>query len=263
MKKTFLFCGIFLFIVAIVLLKINIIKFPANFVRFFSNNVTSDFYSVSSAINNKFHDFSNVSHIIEENKNLKAENRKLYSEINELTEQIKENEIIERSTDFANKYNSVFAKVLTTNKERDNTIVINVGLRDGVDVSYPVIFEDGFLIGKIKKVSQNSSIVALTTNKETEISATISGFNHNVGIISGNYGLNFKFNYVSIKENIKIDDIVVSSGIDNNVPAGLIIGKVSNIDFNPTDFFQDIVVSPLVPFENFKIVSVIIPENDK
>jgi hypothetical protein len=38
---------------------------------------------------------------------------------------IKENEIIERSTDFANKYNSVFAKVLTTNKERDNTIVMD------------------------------------------------------------------------------------------------------------------------------------------
>ncbi len=263
MKKTFLISGVVVLLITLVLLRINVLKLPANATRFFSNNITANFHSFSVFINNKFHFASNISEIIEKNKKLEKENRDLYNKINTLTEKIQENEILDRSMEFVKNYNYKFAKVLTTNRENNNTITINIGSKDGVEVGYPVVFEDGFLVGKIKKVNTNSSIVSLTIDKETEVSATISGYDHNIGIISGNHGLNFKLNYVSIKENIEIGDLVVTSGIENNIPAGLIIGKVSSIDSSPSNFFQDVVVSPIIPFEDFKIVSVIIPENDK
>lgn len=263
MKKTFLISGIIILIIALILLKINILKLPASVVRFFSNNITANFNSISSSLNSKTDAFLNTSKLLEENQKLKEENLNLYNKINELSEKIKEDEILENSKEFIKNYNYKFAKVLTIDKENSNTIIINIGYKDGVDIGYPVVFENGYLIGTIKKVSSNTSIVLLTIDKANEISATVSGYDHNIGISTGNYGLNFKLNYVSVKENININDLIVTSGIENNIPAGLIIGKVSKIESTPSDFFQDITVSPLIPFENFRIVSVILPNDDK
>ncbi len=260
MKKLLLILGIVILIVSFIFLKFNIFSFPSNLIRGFTNNITANLNSISSYLNEKINIVYNVSSISKENEVLKKENQELIYKINSITEKQKENEILNESINFVKNYNYKFAKILTINKETNNTITINIGEKDDIEVGYPVVFKDGFIIGKIKKVERNTSIVLLTIDKSSEIAATISGYDHSVGIINGNYGLNFKFNYVSIKEPVKIKDLVVTSGIENNIPSGLIIGEVSKIDYKSSDFFQNIIVSPVVPFENFRIVSVIIPD---
>lgn len=259
MKKIFLILGIIILITSFVFLKFNVFSFPSNFIRNISNNITTNLNSISSYTNEKINIISNISNISKENEILKKENENLIYKINSITEVNKENEIINESINFVKSYNYKFAKILTINKEINNTITINIGKKDGVEVGYPVVFKNGLLIGKIKKVDNNTSTVLLTIDKSSEIAATVSGYDHSIGIINGNYGLNFKFNYVSIKEPIKNDDLIVTSGIENNVPSGLIIGKISKIEYKASDFFQDIIVSPVIPFENFRVVSVIMP----
>lgn len=257
MKKILLILGIIILIISFIFLKFNFFSFPANLIRGISNNTTSNFNSIASYFNEKINLLSNISNIVKENERLTNENQNLIYKINSITEKNKEAEIINESIDFVKNYNYKFAKVLTINKETDNTITINLGYNDGIKVGYPVVFKNGFLIGKIKQVDANTSVVLLTIDKSSEVAATISGYDHSVGIVSGNYGLNFSFNYVSIKEPIQINDIVVTSGIENNIPSGLIIGSVSKIDYKSADFFQNIIISPVVPFENFRIVSVV------
>lgn len=259
MKKIFLILGIVILITSFIFLKFNIFSFPSNFIRALTNGITSNFNIISTYFNEKSQYISNINGIIQENKNLKEENQNLVNNLNAITEVNKENEIVKESINFVKNYNYKFAKVLTIDKENTNTITINIGKNDGVDVGYPVVFKDGFLVGKIKKVDDNSSIVLLSVDKSSEVAGTISGLDHSIGIITGSYGLNFKFNFVSIKESIKNDDIIVTSGIESYIPSGLIIGKVSKIESKPSDFFQNITISPVVPFENFRIVSVIMP----
>ncbi len=260
MKKIFLILGILILITSFVFLKFNIFSFPSNLVRSVSNNITANLNSISSYANEKISIISNISTISKENELLKKENQDLIYKVNSITEKYKENEIINDSIDFVKNHNYQFAKILTIDKEINNTITINIGEKDGVKVGYPVVFKNGFIIGKIKKVERNTSIVLLTIDKSSEIAATVSGYDHSIGIINGNYGLNFKFNYVSIKEPVKLKDLVVTSGIEDNIPSGLIIGEVSKIDYKPSDFFQNIIVTPVVPFENFRVVSVIMPD---
>ncbi len=259
MKKIFLILGVIILLTSFVFLKFDVFSFPSNFVRSISNNITANLNSISSYSNDKISIISNISNILKENEALKNENEDLIYKINSITEKNKENEIVNESMNFVKNYNYKFAKILTINKEIDNTITINIGKKDGIDVGYPVIFKNGFLIGKIKQVNDNSSVVLLTIDKSSEVAATVSGYDHSIGIINGNYGLNFKLNYVSIKEPIRNDDVVVTSGIENNVPSGLIIGKISKVEYKPSDFFQDVTVSPVIPFENFRVVSVIMP----
>lgn len=258
MKKIILIFAIFILIISFIILRFNIFNLPKNIISFFSSNITSNFHNISSYFNEKTFSIKNIKSIISENEKLKKENQDLIIKINDITEKNKELEIVADSLDFIKKYDYKLAKVITINKELNNTITINIGKNEGIEVGYPVVFRDGFIIGKIQKVSDYSSTVLLSIDKNSEIAATISGHDKSLGIINGSYGINFNFNYVSIKENINIDDIVVTSGIESSVPAGLIIGKVSKINNKSSDFFNEIIVTPIIPFENFRIVSVII-----
>lgn len=259
MKKVIIFLLLFIFIISIFLFKLNIFNVPFSFARTITKDIITNFQELSFFINTKKENIINTKKIIEENKRLTEDNTNLTKRLNDLIEKNKNTEIINASINFVSKYNYKFAKVLTIDKQINNTLTISLGKNDGLDIGYPVVFKDGFMIGKVVSVYDNFSIVLLTIDKNSEIAATVSGYEKNIGILKGNNGLDFVLNYVSIKEQIKKDDILITSGIEKNIPAGLILGKISSVNFIPSDFFQKVEVEPIMPFENFRVLSVIMP----
>ena len=76
---------------------------------------------------------------------------------------------------------------------------------------------------------------------------------------AGDLGLTVKLNFVGQTEKINLGDIITTSGLEKDIPAGLVIGRVSQINNNQNDVWQNINIEPAVNFDNLRIVSVARP----
>ena len=107
-----------------------------------------------------------------------------------------------------------------------NEMTINKGLIDGIEKNTPVITKNG-LIGEISSISLFTSKVKLITNNSYKISVTVNKNNkilsvdNNKIIIRG----------INEKDNIKVGDKVITSGLQEKYPKGIIIGRINNLRY--------------------------------
>jgi len=140
-----------------------------------------------------------------------------------------------------------------------NNITINKGKKDNIKKGYAVTSNNVF-IGYISHVNNNSSIVKLITNNdENYISAkfTIDNVNY--------YGIIKKYNIIKNElylENV-IGDInvnnedVVTSGLTMNMPSGIYIGKIKDINKDKYNLSNTIIIEPGTNYNDINLVEVI------
>ena len=149
------------------------------------------------------------------------------------------------------EYNYIYSKVLYRDVyDFFKEMTILKGSEDGVAVNSAVLNESG-LIGTIKKVNKNSSVVTLITNPDSQISIKV---NNTYGILESK---NSKLVLTSINnyEDIAIGDIVYTSGI-GNLPGGIKVGTVSSVSKNALGIEQMITVTSDVDFNALDYVAV-------
>jgi len=116
--------------------------------------------------------------------NLKAENERLIAQNNKLEEQLKELEIIKAENATLRSYNNMsnqYAEYKTVpayiiNKDisnLSNTMVINVGTDNGIDVNMPVITSEG-LVGYTISVTNKTAKIQPIIDAAASISCAIS-----------------------------------------------------------------------------------------
>ena len=66
------------------------------------------------------------------------------------------------------------------------------------------------------------------------------------------------------KDDVRVGDRVVSSGLDGVFPKGLMLGNVSGVIRRTSGIFQEVTVVPLVDFEKIEEVLVVLnpPEHE-
>lgn len=200
--------------------------------------------------------------------NLRAENKKLIVENRELEEKLKELEIIRAENTTLRAYNNMSEKyrdyktipAYIINKDvsnLSNTMVINVGKDNGIDVNMPVITTEG-LVGHIISVTNKTSKVKPIIDPSSNVSAAISTSRDSV-IVKGIVGSSNTLKLIFIATNIDLmlDDIIETSGIGGIYPKGILIGKISQIikAKNITDRYA--VVETAVDFSKLETVLVI------
>jgi rod shape-determining protein MreC len=163
-----------------------------------------------------------------------------------------------------NKYKNVMANVISQDlifdiQEGDQDIVIDKGLKDGVRNGLGVINENGVVIGKVLEARDSLSKVCLTTNRSCKFAATIQNQERTMGITEGDLGLTIKMNFIPQSDKIVMGDTVITSGLGGNIPRGLVIGKVSQINNQSNEIWQDVNIEPLLNLNTLTIVSVLIP----
>lgn len=161
-------------------------------------------------------------------KPIVIENNRLIDSLNEEIE--KEN--IELKELMNVKSLSEFDVVYATITERNidywlNELTINKGYIDGINKNMIVVTNEG-VIGKIKEVNNNTSIVKLITSDDLNNITQVSINNTNY-IMSFNNG---KLIIKGVEENSKISlgDKVLTSGLLDKIPKGLLIGIVDKIN---------------------------------
>jgi rod shape-determining protein MreC len=243
-------------------IKPSFINFPFNFFKKIVSPIIYNYATLAFDINDNSYFLSNYNFIILENEKLKTENEELRLNNIALKDKIKESVIFDETLSYLEKkdYNFEFANVLSKDEFESNTLIIDLGSKNGIDVGYPVVYKNGFLIGKIKEVFDYTSSISLISKNDSNVASTVLGMNENLGVVAGDYDLSLKFNYVSINTEISVGDIVITSGIEKYIPYGLVIGEISSIYYNDNDFFQNVYVNPYINNDYFEVLSIIIPK---
>ena len=135
------------------------------------------------------------------------------------------------------------------------TISLNRGTRDGIEIGMPVITQLG-LVGRISDVTANASRVLLITDVSSAISARLQT-TRDEGSIVGQATSDLLMEFIPLNANVQEGDIVISSGLGGNLPAGLVIGQVTNVQQREFELFQNATVRSLNNFAILETVLVI------
>jgi len=140
----------------------------------------------------------------------------------------------------------------------DTFAVINIGSKDGLKAGQAVIIKDNILIGKVFSVENESSIIQFISDNNSVFSVKKPTDTEPIGRILGRLGLTLSLDTVPATEELNRGDIIVTSGLDELIPANLVIGSIDNIEKDTQDFFQKASVRTPYSTQNISIVSVII-----
>lgn len=140
------------------------------------------------------------------------------------------------------------------------SLIINRGSLDSIQVGMPVIAGGGDLLGRIRTVEDIKSIALPLTDPRSKILVMIQREKNTVhGIAEGRFNVGVEMTFIPITEEIRVGDIVVTSGLQEGIPAGLAVGTVQEIQKKPENLFQTAILSLPYPHEPPLVVSIIIP----
>lgn len=131
---------------------------------------------------------------------------------------------------------------------------IDVGASSGVNKGDAVVWEKN-LIGAVSDVLQNTSNLMMLTNSSSKISVYDPRTGAN-GMVVGRFGEQLILTQVIQEEELKEDDIVVTSGL-YGLPRGLVVGKVARLISDENDVYKEAEVEQLVDFKNIKTVFIV------
>lgn len=133
------------------------------------------------------------------------------------------------------------------------TIWIDKGSNHGIKKGYPVVTPNG-LVGKVISVNSNSSEIILVTDPNFSAAVRIDR-NRVEGILTGK-GNNCLLKYIPLEEEVLTGDRIITSGLDEVFPEGILVGAVKSVN-KKKGLFQLIEVIPTQPENKIEEVAVI------
>jgi len=135
---------------------------------------------------------------------------------------------------------------------------INRGAVHGVALGQPVVVQAGVLAGKIIQVEETAALVQLLTDHQSRVAATVANRDQSLGIIEGGYGISIRLNFIPQHETVPVGEMVVTSGLEPEIPRGLVIGTIEAVEKEAYQPFQQASVTPLIKGGKIRVVSVIV-----
>jgi len=236
--------------------------------------IFKSFYSISVNINKTYIEQTAKQDLAAELKQAEEKINQLIAENVKLRFLEEENLALRKHLNFLNKDNRryLMANIISrgeltgASSEGNQSVVIDKGFRDGLFAGLAVVSSraygtssQGVIIGKIVNVKEHIAEIYLVTNKNSKLAASILGENKTSGIASGELGLTIKMDFIPQTENIKAGDIVATSGLEQSIPRGLVIGRVTKVSKENNEVWQTATIEPMVDLDGLSIVSVLLP----
>lgn len=232
-----------------------------NFLRYLVNPASRAMYVLSVKINNTDEEFATPDEMLQAYKKIKEDWLKNKIAEVEFETLRQDNENLRQQLNFlkTKNFNSIGVEVIGKNIDpTESTLIVNRGFKDGIREGSPVIIGDGILIGKIAKVEEKISVVRLLDDNQSKIAATVVNYEKSIGLVEGGYGISVQMNFIPQSESINMGDIVVTSGLEEKMPRGLLIGAVQAVEKEAHQPFQKAVIKPFAGFDKVTLVSVLI-----
>lgn len=152
--------------------------------------------------------------------------------------------------------NSIAANVIGSDANGlARTLVINQGSSSGLRVDMAVLSFQG-VIGKTIAVSPHASRVLLIDDHNSALDA----FDQRTrarGIVAGIVDDGITMKYVERSQDIRPDDVIITSGLDGIFPRGLLVGSIKSVSGEGPGMFLNVTIAPAVDFRSLEQVLVI------
>lgn len=207
----------------------------------------------------KFSFFSDISETKKENESLSEENLRLKFRLSQLQEVENENKVLRNEIGLMDKtdYQTEASLIIGRNLSKDRKIIyLDKGSKNDLEKGDSVIVGGGVLIGKISKVYPSSSEVELILDKSNKINAEIQEI-ETKGIVQGEFGTSASINMVPQTAKIEKGQTVITSGLGDVFPRGLLIGHIKDVDVTVDQLFQKASLELPVQFNDLRMVWII------
>lgn len=187
------------------------------------------------------------------NKELETENRKMRFQLANLYQVQKENQQLKELLSYVKEleYEYVSAKVVgNASGPFTRSSLINAG-EDNKVMKGQAVVVDGGVVGRIVESGSKSSRILLITDINSKV-PVISIDSRERSILSGNNSENPKLIYLPKDSKIKDNEVIVTSGDGETLPAGLMVGKAAKLADGSFE------VIPFVTWHHIEYVSVLI-----
>ena len=238
-----------------------------------AGSIRSGVSTVISPVENLFSKLlSPVGNLASDVRNF-GQSKKKIAELSKQVDELKAKQIIDEDTlgqlnqlknvlDLAGRggYKVVSARVINRGSTESfkETLTIDVGSSDGISRNMTVISESG-LVGVVKSVGSNSSIVLLMSDPTFKIGVRIAG-TQSIGVVSGQGGSTYLLQLLDATGEIKVGDTLVARGSQGGRPfvPGVPVGTVTTVQSNASSITQNADVNSTTNLEKLSIVAVVI-----
>ncbi len=139
-------------------------------------------------------------------------------------------------------------------------IVLNKGSRDGVYEGQPLLGAKG-IIGQIDKTSVFNSIAILISDPNHTLLGTITRSGERSLIFGTGSPERLELRHLTNSADVKVGDLVTTSGLDNRYPPNYPIAKITSIQKTSGETFMKVAAKPLVDLNVIREVLLIWPNN--
>ncbi|OKP96300.1 rod shape-determining protein MreC [Paenibacillus sp. P46E] len=249
------------------------LSWPENFLRDTTGFVQNLFYKPAGYVAGLFQDIGNLHDLAEENERLKilaaqyARDKAQYNFIKAKNEYYKKELQFTKAQSNLYNYEYHIANVVSlTTEPSNNTLVIDLGAKDGIKPNMSVTSVEG-LVGVISKVSNFTSTVKLMTmmdvndpnsqppiaatvfNKEDKTFGMIESYDQQSGMLI--------MNKIPVGNPVVEGDTIISSGIGGIYPRGMTIGTVESVKVGEYGLTSTAIIKPAAGFQDWKELFVV------
>jgi len=223
--------------------------------------------AISDGLSNVWNGYFALVDAKQEAKEANDVNRYLGLQLKMLQEIERENVRLRKLLNFKTRENLhiVPGRVIATDiLGQFRTVTLNVGADNGVRVNFPVVNADG-VIGRVIEVYSGSSKVLLMIDPHSSIDGRVVRTNAQ-GMIKGtknNDNMLCEFAFSLRIEDVRMGDRVITSGLGQQFPQGLVLGDVIEVSRSDVGIFQEARIRPAVDFTRLQEVMVVLPGGEK
>lgn len=232
---------------------------------FFEDFMIDSFGPVQRAFSESQNWFSDLINHYVANVNASKENESLKGNIAKLeadllgTEEIqKENQRLKELLKFGQTlpYQAVLAQIVAWDASSDFKVIrINKGAADGIRIQSSVVTADG-VVGYIYRLTDHFADILTILDPNNRVDGLVARIRAH-GIVEGYTNRRTLMKYVTRTEPVILDDLILTSGLGNIYPKGLVIGRVSRIERQSYGITQHIEIRPAVDFSRLEEVIVL------
>jgi rod shape-determining protein MreC len=151
-------------------------------------------------------------------------------------------------------YRTVAATVIAASPGTSSAVFIDKGSDTGLAVDMPVITPEG-VVGKTIAIFHHTSQVLTITDSSNGVGSMLEK-NEIEGVVKGTGEGLCSLDYVMNEDHVAPGDLIVTSGLDQIYPRGLLVGSVERVDDG--EVYKNIVVKPAAALDRLENVLVIL-----
>ena len=215
---------------------------------------------LAQSINGLWSGYINLVHVQKENLQLQQQVDELQGELHRYREAYLRQQRLHDLLTFRSPafQDAIVAEIVGVDPSQwAEAVMINKGDQNQIHKDAVVVTHRG-LAGRTIEISPHYAKVLLLTDRRSAVDALVQRTRAR-GIVVGKSRRLCEMRYVDFHADIRVGDTIISSGLGEVYPKGLLIGTVISVRQKSYELFQDVEVKPAVDLTKLEEVLVLAP----